>query len=551
MGLELLSEEQTTPAGRKTRTLAIAGSAIALDIVLDNNIVQSTSLSYHGSAVAVSRHMDAANQILLSDLQLLPGQSPLTKTLDSFANNFERLAMLDKLSIVPGLDCHEAVAGIYVSLGRLYDWDLSKLRQEPSLADKTDSYLSSMAMCARHGRPVMHARGKLGLALQYWKRLRLVTPAAAAATVALSDDKETVWSLLVGCAAIRGVGLPPVRVSENWISSDVVVKEEPSLAAGSVLALDWQDPDNISLPQSEENKDAGMEVLHPDLSTTRVPRVMFTATLDPPVLLPQNDWARLYMYANVEPPNLELGSRGTPPTFDSVLFPIAPSPKTDPSEARTISRERDVRVYGQDGKHFTRRHSNTLYIYKPIYSQVVSEIPFSHPRQLIDMLPLLRQYAFLSTLLDNSFGSRTAEAPTRASGDAARDKEKREPAQHRGDLDTTTLKDQFACFMVPGAREPVAAKPSEEPSCEFKMDVILWVHPSPHLQVVFPAKDSTANLTVKILEGGTVEVVEDNITADSPDAKGKGRTMSRDSLARALEHLEDLCKWAEWVRTRL
>ncbi|KAJ6443189.1 mediator complex, subunit Med1 [Purpureocillium lavendulum] len=548
IGLELLSEEQTTADGRKTRTLAIAGSAIAVDIVLDNNIVQSVSLSYHGSAPAVSRHMDDAAQILLRDLQLLPGQSPLTKTLESFASNFARLATLDKLSIVPGLDCHEALSGIYVSLEKLYDWDLSKLREEADMKGKSDSFLMSMAMCARHGRPVMHARGKVGLAVQYWKQLRFA-PSGSDAKSAFADEKDKIWSLLLGCAPIQGVGLPPVRVSENWISKDIA-KDEPSLDPSRPI-LDWQDPDNISLPQSEENKDAGMEMLHPDLSTTRVPRVMFTATFDPPVVLPQNDWARLYMSANLEPPNIELSSRGTPPTFDSLLFPIPAGVKVDPSEVRTMSRRREVPVYGQDGAASTRTHRNTLYIYKPIYSQVVSEMPFSHPRQLIEMLPLLRQYAFLATLLDNSFGAKTKDvsAPTKELASQEVDEAGTEKSN------TTTAQKQIADFLA--TRETAAAEADKEADevsvSDARLDVILWVHPSPHLQVVFPMDNSTADITLKVREGGMVEIVEDNVTSAGSDAtaKGKGKELTRETLGKALEYLEDLCKWAEWPQSQL
>ncbi|KND89751.1 hypothetical protein TOPH_05641 [Tolypocladium ophioglossoides CBS 100239] len=542
LGLELLSEEQMTPGGRKTRTLAIAGSAIALDIVLDNNIVQSTSLTYHGNAESVSRHMDAAGRILLQDLQLLPDQSPLTKTLDGFASNFERLASLDKLSIVPGLDCHEALAGIYVSLDRLHQWDLSRLREEQGMAGKSDTYLSNMAMCTRHGFPVMHARGKVGLALQYWKELRFVPPSTDAMAV-FSEKREMVWSLLLGCAPIDGLGLPPVRVSENWISKDIIKEEPSSMESSGGVALDWLEPDNVSLLQSEDNKDAGMDLLHPDLSTTRVPRVMFTVAFDPPVVLPQNDWSRLYMCANANPPNIELSHRGSPPTFDSLLFPIPPGTKVDPSEPRAISRRRDVCVFDEARKPAVKQHHSTLFIYKPIYSQAVSEMPFSHPRQLIDMLPLLRQYAFLSTLLENSFGSKTRERPpTTAKGGPNPDTEPEKPKSS-----TTTGKDQLADFMG-SSREPVARAPPE-PEDETRLDVILWVHPSPHLQVVFPMGDATADITLKILEGGAVEIVEENIL--DAGAKGKRKEFTKENLGKVLEYMEDLGKWAEWIRTRL
>ncbi|KAH8699625.1 mediator of RNA polymerase II transcription subunit 1-domain-containing protein [Ilyonectria robusta] len=540
IGLDCLSEEQTASNGRKTRILVIAGSAIQLDIVLDNNIVTNISLAFPESATSVTKHVDRASQILLQDLQLLPDQSPLTKTLDKFAVNLERLANLDKLSIIPGLDCHEALAGIYVSLEKLHQWDISKLREEPGMSDKTNRALSIVAMCTRHGYPIMHSRERVGLAVQYWKALRLIPPSNDQSTT-FSETREKVWSLLVGCASTGGMAHLPVRVSENWISNEIV-KAEPSMDPKKPN-LDWQDPANVVLPASEENKNAGIEMLQPDLSTATVPQVMFTVTFDPPVILPQNDWMRLHAFANVNAPPVF----GYPPTFDSLFFPIPPGSTQDPSELRTITRQRDVRVYDKDRTSSIKPHRNTLFIYKQIYSQVVTEMPFSHPQQLIEMMPLLRQYAFISTLLENSFGSKTKETqPVATNGQAPG------PGANSS---TTTTKDELADFMnmvpAPVAEEPKKQAPSEE---YLNLDVTLWVHPTPHLQVVFPFRNSTANITLKVLEEGIVEVANENVIpreGDTETRKLKSKELTRADLGRVLEHMEDLCKWAEWIRTRL
>lgn len=546
LGMEILAEETSTPGGRKQKTLAIAGSAVALDIVLDNNIVQNATLSYHGNAPSVTKHIDAAGQILLRDLQLLPGQSPLTKTLERFAINFERLAKLDKLSIVPGLDCQEALAGIYSSLERLHQWDMDKLRQDPTMAGKPSELVDNAAMCAKHGNPVLHDRGQVGLALQYWKEARFITTYANQET----SNGSKIWSMLLGCAAIDGVGLPPVRVSESWISKDIIRQDALVEATGPIL--DWQEPENVSLTQSDENKDAGMDLLQADLSTTRVPRVMFTVTFDPPVILPQNEWARLYAFAGVEPPNIhgpnDFSGRPPPPppTFDALFFPIAPGSRQDPSEARTIVRRREVPVLSPGSQAANKTHQNSLYIYKPIYSQEVSEMPFSHPRQLVDMLPLLRQYAFLSILLDNSFGRE--EKPLAA------DSTMEDLQNGAKSSDTSTMKTQLADFMTLDDDSAMAdgAVAMKVPA-DLSMDVILWVHPSPHMQVVFPMRDTTANITLSILEGGLVEIIHENVLGEEtgPKKQINGKTVTREQLAKVLEHLEDLSKWAEWIRSRL
>lgn len=525
--MELLSEEQTTPDGRKTKTLTIAGSAVAMDIVLENNIVLSATLSYHGNASSVAPYIEEASDILLRDLQLKKDQSPLTKTLNDFAANFERLALLDKLSIVPGLDCHEALVGIFSSLERLHGWDIEQAKRAPDNAGKPDPVIDSLVMCQKNGKPVMNARGRVGLALQYWKHRRFSTRPARK-----DENYGRIWSMLLGCAAIDGIGLPPVRVSKDWISSDIISKQEATGADGQPQnVLDWQEPDNVSLPLSEENKDAGMELLQADLSTTRVPRVMFTATFGPPLILPQNDWARLYAFAGVEPPPTTADFGQAPPTFDALFFPLPSGAKQDPSEARTISQTANVNTYDEQGNLIPRTHRNSLYIYKPIYSQEVTEMPFAHPRQLIDMLPLLRQYAFLSTLLQTSFkNDGDAIKPSKESKDATVSSK------------TTTVKDQLADFLAGNAADDGHKQ-------DMDLDVILWVHPAPHMQVVFPMGSSTANISFRILGGGTVEITAENIL----DANGQGRkkTITREILATALERLENLGEWAEWIRTRV
>ncbi|KAL6921949.1 hypothetical protein ACHAPO_002710 [Fusarium lateritium] len=531
IGLDCLSEDTTAPDGRKQRTLVIAGSAIQLDIILDNNIVENISLAFPESAASVTKHVSRASEILLKDLQLLPNQSPLTKTLDEFAVNLERLAVLDKLSIIPGLDCHEAITGIYASLEKLHQWDVAKLREEPGMSNKSNSALSTAAMCARHGYPVMHSKDRVGLALQYWKVLRHIEPTSEQMAL-FTASQEQVWSLLIGCAPIVDEVMP-VRVSEDWISKEIV-KAEPSMDPKRPN-LDWQQPGNVVLPSTEENKNAGMEVLQPDLSTARVPQVMFTATFDPPIIMSHNDWSHLYNIINIKAPQLY----GYLPTFDSLLFPIPPGSSQDPSELRAISRKRDVRIYDKDQKLAVKPHRNTLYIYKQVYSHRVTEIPFSHPQQLIYMLPLLRQYAFLSTLLENSFGSETKEVgPLPKPGNAA---------VHPPKSNVTT-RDELADFMKSASVSDSNVSPS---SPELKFDVTLWVHPMPHLQVVFPFKNSIANISLKILEDGVVEIAEENVLPRVEDEKRQGKELTRADLGKVLEHMEDLCKWAEWIRTRL
>ncbi|KAF6816250.1 hypothetical protein CSOJ01_03099 [Colletotrichum sojae] len=532
-GLTSMWDEHRSPDGRKTKMLVIAGQALTLDIVLNNNIVENVSLAFPESAPIVSRHTDKAGKILLKDLQLRPDQSPLTKTLDKFAANMERLANLDKLSVIPGFDCQEALAGIFESLERLHKWELSKLREDPAMSGKPDRFLETTTMCARSGRPMMHARGMVGLSIEYWTERRHVIPKTSD-TERFCEKMEKVWSILIGCKALDGEMFQPVRVSENWISQKVVAEPGPDdiLAGGSGLALDWQEPEATSLPQTDDNKDKGMNVVHPDGTTHKLPNVKFVATLTPSVIVPQSVWNTLHNLTGAAAQPMLLPTC----TFDSISFPIPEGSNHEASELRVISCRRTVQV-PSNGNVVSRKHKNTLLIYKPVYGQTVTELSFSHPRQLVDMLPILRQYSLISTLLERSFGSDI-------SGDALPEKDE---SIVRNET-TMTAKEEYELFM--------SNKAPQGDDQELTIDVVLTVHPSAGLHVVFPFRNATANIDLQIQPNGVVHVVSQNVVPESggdvPEAdKGKGKQFNAQDLGKLLEVTEDLCSWAEWIRRNL
>ncbi|KAG7101899.1 hypothetical protein HYQ44_018477 [Verticillium longisporum] len=534
-GLNKIWEDHRTPDGKVKKTLVIAGHGLQLDVILDNNIVEGVTLAFPESESSiVAKHVDRAGQILLRDLQLLPDQSPLTKKMDEFAANLERLATLDKLSIFPGLDCQEAVAGIFESLERLYNWELARVKEDPAMAGKPDVLLEKTVQCSRSGRPAMHARDQVGLSLDYWAERRLVPPKTPA-TETYCANAEQIWSIIVGCRPLDGELYPPIRISEDWISQKVE-KTDPVptdlLEPSNGPLLDWLEPAATVLPPASDNKVVAVEVVQPDGTTQRYPNVKFVATLNPPVIVPQAVCNALYNLSGAQPPPMMLPSY----TFDGISFPIVDGQNHDASELRTISCERDVFVLGAPQP---RRHENTLFVYKPVYGQTISELPFSHPRQLVAMLPTLRQYAFISRLLARSFGANIAGSGL----------EKLDKSIITREVMTTSAK--FKRFMA-----DKEAKRDSEAEKPLTLDVVLSVHPTAGLSIVFPFRDATANIELQVLANGVVNIVSQNILSDELDAAqditaGPRRKMKPHDLGRLLEVFEDLCQWAEWIRKNL
>lgn len=533
LGLDCLLEP--VKGTENAKILIIGGQTMAVEVGITNHIVHKAELAYTESIPSLDKHVDKASAILLKDLSLAPGQSPLTKRLTQFRANLERLATLDKLSVSPGLNCHEAVAGIWESLERLHRWDVQKLREDPALSNVSDDLLRVFALCLRHGCPLMHVRGRIGLSFDYWKERRKL-----ASTTVDTEDART-WGILIECAAASGMVYSPVRVSDKWIGADIEkshpTAEEMISATGPIL--DWLEPANTLLPNSDEVKvEPGLEGAV-GLSGPKSPDVIFMATFDPPVVVSHAVAMEIYKISATNTPMSNV-------TFDALMFPITNGSSYDPSEPREIIFTQTVPTFtgvlhGQSQPEpILKAHRNTLFIYKPVYGQVLQHVPFSHPKDLVMMLPLLRQFAFLSLLLTNSLKPREGK-PTAKEAD--KDNDIRVPR---------TRRDEFADFMSQTESDKNKNDNNHGDSSEVvKVDITLTAHPIPRLSLVFPFKSYTANILLEIQMGGRVHIVSDNIFSQDTGTTQDGHRRTAEHWAHALETMEDIGAWIEVIKNKL
>ncbi|KAI1088479.1 mediator of RNA polymerase II transcription subunit 1-domain-containing protein [Rostrohypoxylon terebratum] len=519
LGLECLWED-VKGAGDNAKTLIIAGQTMAVEVGITNHIVHQASLVYTESMPILEKHADKASAILLKDLSLAPGQSPLTKRLTQFRANLERLATLDKLSVSPGFNCHEAIAGIWESLERLHRWDVDKLRSEDrTLANMPDERLRVFALCLRNGCPLMHTRGRIGLSLDYWKERRKLP-----STTVETDDTKT-WGILIECASAGGMAYSPVRVSERWISLDIERAHTEDMMGTTVPFLDWLEPPSTFLPSSEEAKtENGLD----GLSGPKTPDVVFMATFDPPVVVTHAVAMEIYKISGT---NTGL----TNITFDALMFPIPEGSPYDPSEPREFTFTQTIPTFPANSTEpVLKAHRNRLFIYKPVYGQVINHIPFAHPKDLITMLPLLRQYAFLSLLLNNMFRPKEGK-PTAKVADEENNKQ------------PLTQKDEFEQFM---SGEKIEDKLASKGI--LKLDVTLTAHPVPRLLLVFPFDGRTANILVEIQIGGRVAIISENVLDAKSAMIDPDQTAAKRTLwANKLETLEDIGAWIELIKIQL
>jgi hypothetical protein len=538
------------------KTLIVAGSALELLIEFSNHVVQSVSLSFPDSAEIVNKHAQAAGEILFKDLQLREGQSPLTKSLEKFAANFERLAILDKRSKNPGLNMYEAVAGIYESLCRLHAWELQQVRQNPAAAAKGEEHLESLVLCTRSGRPTMNTRGRVGMALDYWKEKRLQPPPPDPSMAAWAAENEQTWSILIGCAPLREIGVNPVRISDKWIGPDVEKMPLPDELHPGGPIIDWLEPESTFDPMPDQTK---ADPMLPDASLLgpRLPDSVFHATFDPPVHVPMAVWEHIQQLGCMmdEAPPKQLA------TFDSLVLPYPPGKVPEAANSRTVTCSKKT-PYTAPGKTkmSLKTHTTTLTVNKQLPSRTLTAVTFSHPQQLITILPHLRQYAFLAKLLEHSL----TELPTPSRLIDPADQKKPPTTTTTVTETITTNQDDYHNLVSPprnGNKPPTtSAAPSaqteeqeEEPE-PLNIDLILTMLPVPRLRAVFPFRDRTANVTLQIQENGHVHVEsqdvldERNMTAAAAGSGGRQRKM--EDVGALLETLEDVGKWAEFIRTR-
>ncbi|KAI8948336.1 mediator of RNA polymerase II transcription subunit 1-domain-containing protein [Xylaria longipes] len=525
LGLECLWEPAGTGA-ENDKVLVIAGRTIAVEVAIKNHVVYHASLMPNEPSPSLDKYVEKASAIIFKDLALGSGESQLTKKLSKFRVNLERLAMLDKLSVTPGLNCHEAVAGIWESLEKLHRWDVERLREDPALSDKSEENLRVRALCSRHGCPLLHTRGRLGLTLDYWKQYHNYP------STKVEGGKGKTWGVLIDCATANTMVYTPVRVSDKWIGPNIVktdpTEDEVMSATGPIL--DWLEPPNTILPPAEEAKSEGGLETTGALSVSKPLEVVFMATFDPPVVVTHGIAIEIYKISAFNAP---LSSS----TFDNLLFPVAEGINYDPSEPRAMTFTQTVPVFvdvhkGQKEPDL-KAHRNTLLIDKPVYGQVVTQVPISHPKDLMSMLPMLRQYAFLSLLLANSFKPREGREAIPLVPESRTAKE--------APSNTNALDHKYKGFINSPER--------------LQVDIVLSAHPIPRLQIVFPFRQTTAMINIEIQLDGKIHIVSDNIFSESESeasqSKCKGKFLDRKQWAQKLEDCENIGHWIEFIKHKL
>ncbi|EEH45384.2 uncharacterized protein PADG_01534 [Paracoccidioides brasiliensis Pb18] len=409
-GVERLGKFEGFECMWQDNDLNIAGNFVDLEIQFEDGTenVKDVSLKYTTPSGVEGERRVGATAVLKRDLIQTAGnpEEKPWKKIDAFHANLHRLAKLDQLS--RDVNCFEAVEGLYESLNRIWQGEIQRYPGKGHWEH----------VCTGHvGQPALHQDRRIGLSIRYWveqrrtldSQQRNIADAMSIDQFSTDDkvsssdrEKRKTWSTMIECEE----GYPSLRVSKEWVASQLFTTMDSGESSSAVnendtdiLLINWIDP-----PATLVSNPNDVSLNSTALGTT-TPNRRFVARLEPPIDIPIIAAAEIYRLLGMNIP-----PEPKPATYDGLVVPLPNnfSPELSSSESGyPVSNERIHKkvVYGFDANGHPEKHIHT-YTFHPfehIVGRTIRDLPFSHPRQLADILPILRQYALLSSLLQKAF----------------------------------------------------------------------------------------------------------------------------------------------------
>ncbi|PVH99578.1 hypothetical protein DM02DRAFT_614985 [Periconia macrospinosa] len=415
--------------GTTVLTLVIGNEAMC-DISILNGDVTSVKLELASDDDHTFK--DSGSRILFKSLTPRPGANKINLMLDQFAMNLDKLLRMDKLSAENGgVPCFKAIFAMHKSLRRLFEHE-KKMALALMDANTPDAAYRAEreVLCKKSGRARLNAGTCLGLSLEYWMdRRHLIrkkpksTQSTKDKTTSMSetyDDEHPedafpttnkTYSLTIECESSPSSMYTPIRIPDSWISDAIEVEKAPdgpdaviNNLLNNTSTIDWLDPKPTYL-DSAAGAAGDHDALNIENAPGRLPNIRFVARFNPPLVVPLSVYVQIVNSVGLETPQ-DLH----PTTF--VGLAIRPG-EQDPGSSSAaggdtieIQHSRNVLVVdSKTGKETTRPHMNSLYVPKLEYSRALESLPFQHPRQLVELLPTLRQYAMVTSLVQGDFVS--------------------------------------------------------------------------------------------------------------------------------------------------
>lgn len=501
----------------------------------------------------MTEHAEKAAAILHSVLAPSTGVAAINATLDKFADNLARLALMDKLS-TPGASCFDAVFGIYTSLKRLYEHE-KKIAEQFFDTSKDSRRAEKHVMCKKSGRPQMHVRDKVGLSIDYWMDQHLVPHATedysrSSTNTSSNTNDSRVSSVLIECESTQSTIYPGISITSDWLSErvekpsddvDMTKNENGSATIGNEPVIEWLEPPPLILPPPESS---AAQALNDSVAVASAiqSNVRFVARWQPHVPLPLVIASQIYASVGVD-----ISQETTSPiTLQQLLFPRH---FHSPAIGELLPKSWRISRTVVDRSDRSQEYSLGLYPTRIEAVRRLDNLPFVHPRQLVFILPVLRQYTLLAKLLQNTFAPSGTEQDTSNNASSQITTHTNGTSHVKSDTNSqNSIEAELAALLD---ESPSSQSPSVQ-----SLDVSLTVTPIPQLTVVFTSAQGPKRVTFNVLLNAEIELVEQNVS-NSPGIDGS--TIQNDkpvttkvelALVKALTVCEDLVTWVEWIKSK-
>ncbi|CAG8906134.1 unnamed protein product [Penicillium egyptiacum] len=380
--------------------LNIAGNFVDLEInfYAGQDAVKDVSLRYATPEYTEGVRREEATAVLKRTLAQSPEDAECGKwrSLQEFHENLQWLAKLDKLS--QEVNCFEALENLEENFRRIWV-------EESKNGKHGGEY---QHLCAGVlGRPTMHKGSRIGLGLEYWVEQAKVLdakqslPSSDAMEIDPQhdegskgelDDQGRSWTVMIECEE----GYPSLRISKEWVGNQVFTAGESTEllpSNGAAGSVNWLDP-----PQTTRLTHGNHDPMALDSSMleSSPPNRRFVGKLEPALDVPILAASEIYRQLG-----MQLPQEFKMITYDALLVSESSSLTSPVSSPRIGRRKRRMSVHAFDskGKQYTKQHTYTFQSFESITGCTIRDLPFSHPRQLADILP----YAVLANLIRKTF----------------------------------------------------------------------------------------------------------------------------------------------------
>lgn len=532
------------------RTISIAGNTIVIDVDLKDHVPRAVQVLFSSDLAGLAGQPERAGDVLLRDLS--PNDAcPVNRRLDRFAANLERLARIDRMSS-SRLSCFDALSGLYLSLRRLYEQE-SKLDREIFKAERKAEL---DVVCKKSGRPAMHEMRQLGFSLAYWMDERHVVRRKRAEDVmeideesqqrneagddqqsqnrgdtdndqklqrsdivngeiksqreTIDDNESQCHRLHIETERCPSDLYPAIRISDAWLPDPLELQS----SSDSPTIVPWQDPPQTFLAPDSD----GASALSDDPIAQKLPDYRFVARLDPPLVIPWQTAANIFTSVGATIPQAF-----HMPIYHTLLLD-RPNPVGAAAPSEYITAHRAVLAPGRDGQYVDVAHECRLSVAKNDLGFTLDHIPFSHPRQLLALLPTLRQWACFNALLTRVFAA-----------DAGL-------AMPPPDVNSSSVNGTDAASL-----DSLLNDYTPDANAALPLELTLTTAPVPTFGLSFPGPGGEAcGADVQILPNGDAHVALDGAVGPASPVPA----VASSPAARALDACGDLGVWIEWLRAR-